>query len=409
MKRLFVSFLLALIALSAAGCSKTPSEEGPAASEPVPIPLTKADEGIRDASNAFGLDVFTRLYAERGGKDVAFSPLSLSLALAMAAEGAEGDTWKQFAEVMGWSAATKDELGAFYAKMTEGLVKADPEVSFSSNNSLWAAEDLDLKPDYKALLERWFAAESYTVDFGKGATLPQINRWCSEKTDGKIPQMLDELDPLTRLMLINALLYKAPWRDKWELLNNREFRGEKTASRKDFLHADKNFGYADCGAFEAVRLPYGNTAYEMVAFLPKEGKTVGDILPAVAKSLDGLSLPERPAEVFLPKFSTDYFTGDALVKALKDKGLTLPFSGLADFSGISEAESLFISKVLQKVRVDVTEKGTEFAAVTVIDFRKTTSVGVPPAKVTVDFNRPFVYLIREVSSGAILLLGTLSD
>ena len=406
MKFLLISLLLSL---AATGCGKIAPEEEPVASDPVPIVLTKADEGIREASNTFGLDVFSRLYAVRNGKDVAFSPLSLSLALAMAAEGAEGDTWKQFSQVTGWNAATKDELGAFYAKMTEGLLNADPQVSFSSNNSFWAAKDLNLRPEYKALLERWFAAESYTVDFSAPATLSQINRWCSDKTDGKIPQMLDELDPLSRLMLINALLFKAPWRDKWEVLDGREFRGENTKSRKDFLHADKEFAYADCGSFEAVSLPYGNTAYEMVAFLPKQGRTVGDILPDLAEKAGNLSLRTHPAEVFLPKFSTSYFTEDALTKVLKDKGLTLPFSGFADFSGISTAEQLYISRVLQKVQVDVTEKGTEFAAVTVIDFRKNASVGQPVSKVVIDFNRPFAYLIREVSSGAILLLGTLSD
>ena len=406
MKFLLISLLLSL---AATGCGKIAPEEEPVASDPVPIVLTKADEGIREASNTFGLDVFSRLYAVRNGKDVAFSPLSLSLALAMAAEGAEGDTWKQFSQVAGWNAATKDELGAFYAKMTEGLLNADPQVSFSSNNSFWAAKDLNLRPEYKALLERWFAAESYTVDFSAPATLSQINRWCSDKTDGKIPQMLDELDPLSRLMLINALLFKAPWRDKWEVLDGREFRGENTKSRKDFLHADKEFAYADCGSFEAVSLPYGNTAFEMVAFLPKQGRTIGDILPDLAEKAGNLSLRTRPAEVFLPKFSTSYFTEDALTKVLKDKGLTLPFSGFADFSGISTAEQLYISRVLQKVQVDVTEKGTEFAAVTVIDFRKNASVGQPVSKVVIDFNRPFAYLIREVSSGAILLLGTLSD
>ena len=130
MKRLLLSFLLVLAGLGASGCSKTPPADDPAASEPVPIPLTKADESVRDASNAFGLDVFARLYALRGGRDVAFSPLSLSLALAMAAEGAENDSWAQFRSVCGWDAVTKDDLGAFYAKMTEGLVKADPQVHF---------------------------------------------------------------------------------------------------------------------------------------------------------------------------------------------------------------------------------------------------------------------------------------
>ena len=110
-----------------------------------------------------------------------------------------------------------------------------------------------------------------------------------------------------------------------------------------------------------------------------------NILPAIAKTADALVLPERPAEVFLPKFSTAYFTGDNLNKVLTDKGLTLPFSGDADFSGISGAEALYISKVLQKVQVDVTEKGTEFAAVTVVEFRKNTSVGQPVPKVVGNF------------------------
>lgn len=408
MKHLFVSFLLTLAAVSASGCNKMDPADDSAGSEPVPILLTKADEGVRDASNAFGLDVFRRLYAVRDGKDVAFSPLSLSLALAMAAEGAEGDTWKQFLSVCGWGSASKDELGAFYEKMGAGLVAADPQVSFTSSNSFWAATDLSLRAEYKTLLERWFAAESYSVDFAQGATLSRINGWCSDKTDGKIPKMLDDLDPLTRLMLINALLFKAPWRDKWELAEGRNFQGETSSSRKDFLHADKEFAYADCGSFEAVALPYGNTAYELVAFLPKVGSTLKDILPSLTEKAGTLSLQTRQAEVFLPRFSTTYFTGDALSKVLNDKGLTLPFSGRADFSGISTSESLFISKVLQRVQVDVTEKGTEFAAVTVIEFRKNASIGAP-AKVVLDFNRPFAYLIREVSSGAILLLGTLSD
>ncbi len=408
MKTLFVSFLIALAAFSAAGCDKTPPADEPAADEPVPIRLTKADQGVRDASNAFGLDVFSRLYALREGKDVAFSPLSLSLALAMAAEGAEGQTWEQFREVCGWKATTKDELGAFYNTMSAGLAAADPQVSFSSNNSLWAAPDLTLKADFKSLLERHFKAESYTVDFAGADALGRINGWCSEKTEGKIPRMLEDLDPLTRMMLINALLFKAPWRDKWELAKDRAFQGEKASSNKDYLHGDKTLAYADCGKFEAVALPYGNTAYEMVAFLPKAGSKLEDILPAIAQQAGSLSLTQRQAEVYLPVFSTSYFTGDALSKVLIDKGLSLPFSGLADFRGISESESLFISKVLQRVQVDVTEKGTEFAAVTVIEFRKNTSVGSPD-KIVLDFNRPFAYLIREVSSGAILLLGTLSD
>ena len=136
MKRfLSVALLAAGSLLAACGAlfipqDDTPQEENVPA---VPIELTKADAGIRDASNASGLDIFSRLYAVRNGKDVSFSPLSLSLAFAMAAEGAEGDTYKEIGDALGWGEATREELGSFYKKMTEGLVKADPKVSLTSS------------------------------------------------------------------------------------------------------------------------------------------------------------------------------------------------------------------------------------------------------------------------------------
>ena len=374
----------------------------------VPIELTKADGAIRDASNASGLDIFSRLYAVREGKDVSFSPLSLSLAFAMAAEGAEGDTYRQIADAFGWGYATKEELGAFYRKMIDGLVAADPKVSFTSSNSLWTAQDFAPKESYKKLLSDHFAAESYQVDFTAAATLKKINDWCSAKTDGKIPQMLDSLDPSTRMMLINALLYKAPWATEWTVEKDRAFRGDGAVSKKDFLYADKSFGYADLSECEAVSLPYGNGAYEMLVFLPKEGRTVEGILPLLREKAGGLVLPTRTVEVHLPMFSTEYSTESALPAILKAKGVRLAFSDAADFSGISEAEAVMISQVLQKVKIDVTEKGTEFAAVTVIGFFNSALPVAPPKKIVFDADRPFVYMIRETSTNTILLVGTLS-
>ena len=406
------------VALIAAGCllaacgallvpqDDTPGEENVPA---VPIELTKADAGIRDASNASGLDIFSRLYAVRNGKDVSFSPQSLSLAFAMAAEGAEGETYKQIGDALGWGEATREELGAFYKKMTEGLVKADRRVSFTSSNSLWAAPDLPLKDDYKKLLGEYFAAESYQVDFTAAATLGKINGWCSAKTDGKIPQMLQQLDPETRMMLINALLYKAPWAMEWTVKEKRDFRDEAGAiSKKDYLYVKGEYRYAEFDDCQAIALPYGNGAYEMVVFLPKAGSTVEKILPTVLKTGGAPRLYPATAEVWLPKFSTEYCTEDKLIPVLKAKGMVLPFSNAADFSGISAAEALKISQVMQRVRIDVNEKGTEFAAVTVIGFEKATAIGPPPKPVVFDADHPFVYLIRETSTDAVLLVGSLS-
>ena len=318
MKKVYVLLLVAacLCACDKMDLGKAPEEE---TSPAVPIALTKADEGVRDASNGSGLDIFSRLYAVRDGQDVSFSPLSLSLAFAMAAEGAEGETYQQIADAFGWGDATKEQLGAFYKKMIDGLVKADQNVKFTSSNSLWTAKDFAVKDSYKKLLSDYFAAESYQVDFASTATVKAINDCCSVNTDGKIPEMLRELDPETRMMLINALLYKAPWATEWTVEKNRSFRGDGAVSKKDFLFANKSFGYADLGDCEAVSLAYGNGAYEMVVFLPKEGRTVEGILPKVKEKAGNLVLPTRTVEVFLPMFSTDYSTEGALPAILRPR------------------------------------------------------------------------------------------
>jgi len=412
MKQRFLFVLCAALCL-AAGCEKidreknlTPDDLSPQ----VPIELTRADMRVRDASNDFGLGTFHRLYAQSKDGNVAFSPLSLSLALAMAAEGAEGNTYKQFSDVIGWQTSNKEEVGAYYQKMIAGLVEADRSVQFTSANSFWTATEFPLKSDYTSLLTRYFSAESYSVDFTQPATREQINKWCSDETDGKIPQMLESLDPRTKLMLINALLFKAPWQFAWDIKQNRTFTTAAGAKvPKDFLYvADKTLPYGDFGDFELVQAPYGNGAYTMDIILPKAGKTLAEILPKLAAEDINYGLMTSSVTLYLPKWSTEYSTDEKLIPVLKDQGLLAPFDpNQANFAGISE-RSLYIGLVKQKVRIDVTEKGTEFAAVTVVGMLVTGVAPVTPPKVTVDVNRPFAYTIRESTSGTILLLGTLS-
>ena len=400
---------LAAVAL-AVGCEKLGHEEnlrGEDLKPVVPIELTKGQQTVRNASNDFGISTFRELYT--GSGDVVFSPLSLSLALAMVAEGADGETYQQFSDVIGWNASTKEEVGGYYKTMVDGLVGVDPSVLFNSANSFWAAKDLSLRQQYQSLLKTYFAAEGYQVDFSLPATKDQINQWCSDKTDGKIPQMLTYLNPETKLMLINALLFKAPWRLTWEILKNREFTtagGAKT--KRDYLYVkDQRMAYGDYGDFELVRAPYGNTAYTMDIILPKEGKSLAGVIASLDP--EDIAYPVGAAEVtiYLPKWSTYYSTGGKLIPALKAQGLTLPFDEeRADFSGIS-AEPLYVSMIKQDVQIDVSEKGTEFAAVTVVS-AVTNALPVTPPKATVDVNRPFAYAIRENTSDTILLLGTLT-
>ena len=410
MKKTLMILAAALLLLPA--CEKLNREEDlkrEDLTEPVPIELTKAEEVVRNASNDFGMKVFAGLLSKAKGREVSFSPLSLSLALAMTAEGAENDTWKQFADVIGWGTAGKEEVGAYYRKMIDGLVKTDPLVSFTSCNSVWAAKTLTMYDTYTSLLKQYFSAENYSVDFSSYATLDQINKWCSDKTEGKIPKMLDDLDPATRLMLINALLFKAPWGLTWDIKTGRDFNGAAGKTKKDFLHTIHLLGYGEFEDFEYVSIPYGNGSYEIDVVLPKAGKTVQAILPKVNYEAFQYAYPGTEVDLYLPKWSTEYFSERDIPDVLKAMGLTLPFDfNNADFSGISK-EPLYIGSILQKVRIDVTEKGTEFAAVTVVGML-TSGIGpVTPKKVTLDLNRPFAYFIREKSTNTLLLAGTLSN
>ena len=410
MKKTLMILATALLLLPA--CEKLNREEDlkrEDLTDPVPIVLTKAEEVVRNASNDFGMKVFAGLLSKAKGREVSFSPLSLSLALAMTAEGAENDTWKQFADVIGWGTAGKEEVGAYYRKMIDGLVKTDPLVSFTSCNSVWAAKTLTMYDTYTSLLKQYFSAENYSVDFSSYATLDQINKWCSDKTEGKIPKMLDDLDPATRLMLINALLFKAPWGLTWDIKTGRDFNGAAGKTKKDFLHTIHLLGYGEFEDFEYVSIPYGNGSYEIDVVLPKAGKTVQAILPKVNYEAFQYAYPGTEVDLYLPKWSTEYFSERDIPDVLKAMGLTLPFDfNNADFSGISK-EPLYIGSILQKVRIDVTEKGTEFAAVTVVGML-TSGIGpVTPKKVTLDLNRPFAYFIREKSTNTLLLAGTLSN
>ena len=410
MKKTLMILAAALLLLPA--CEKLNREEDlkrEDLTDPVPIVLTKAEEVVRNASNDFGMKVFAGLLSKAKGREVSFSPLSLSLALAMTAEGAENDTWKQFADVIGWGTAGKEEVGAYYRKMIDGLVKTDPLVSFTSCNSVWAAKTLTMYDTYTSLLKQYFSAENYSVDFSSYATLDQINKWCSDKTEGKIPKMLDDLDPATRLMLINALLFKAPWGLTWDIKTGRDFNGAAGKTKKDYLHTIHLLGYGEFEDFEYVSIPYGNGSYEIDVVLPKAGKTVQAILPKVNYEAFQYAYPGTEVDLYLPKWSTEYFSERDIPDVLTALGLTLPFDfNNADFSGISK-EPLYIGSILQKVRIDVTEKGTEFAAVTVVGML-TSGIGpVTPKKVTLDLNRPFAYVIREKSTNTLLLAGTLSN
>ena len=397
MKKLII--LAAMMALLAA-CGKEDPEEYPGE----PIPLTKAEEGINASANSFGFDVFHALYKE---DQVLFSPLSASLALSMTATGSDGNTAKQMTRVLGFDGFTPDEVNGYYKKMVPALLKADSKTVFEIANSLWISDNISVKKSFTDDCEKYYSSEVYPADFGKQATIDKVNKWCSDKTHGKIKSILDGPDPLLMMALINALYFNGTWTYPFPDVNKGKFN---TISGKavdaDLMSVTTELSYAEYDGFRMVNLPYGNGAFSMKVILPKEGEDFGKAVRRFeARTLDKLNgkVSKKTVSVIMPKFTFEYQSN--LKEVLIGLGMEDAFDGLkADFSKMCDDE-LYISFVKQKTFIDVNDKGTEAAAVTVVGMMKNSIGGPEPEMIIFNADRPFLFVIQENSTGAVLFIG----
>ena len=391
--------LLAMTVLLAVSCEEQdPEYPGEA------IPLTKAEEGINASANSFGFDVFHALYKE---DQVLFSPLSASLALSMTATGADGNTAKQMTKVLGFDGFTTDEVNGYYKKMVPALLKADPKTVFEIANSLWISDNISVKKSFTDDCGEYYASEVHPADFTKQATIDKVNKWCSDKTHGKIKSILDGPDPMLVMALMNALYFNGTWTYPFPDVSKGTFN-TISGKAKDLamMHVTAELSYAEYDGFRMVNLPYGNGAFSMKVILPKEDEDFGKAVKRFeAKTLDKLNgkVSKKTVSVMMPKFTFECQSN--LKEVLVALGMEDAFDKeKADFSKMSD-DKLYIGFVKQKTFIDVNDKGTEAAAVTVVGMMKN-SVGGPEQDI-IYFNadRPFLFVIQENSTGAVLFMG----
>lgn len=369
-----------------------------------PITLTKAEEEINTASNNFGFEVYHKLYMD---DQMMISPLSLSLALSLAASGSAGQTAKDMCSTLGFSGFTTEEVSAYYQKMVATLLEADPKTTFEVANSIWANPSVNVKDGFIESARKYYSSEVYEADFSKQSTVDAVNKWCSEKTHGKINSIMDRPDPNLMMALINALYFYGKWSFEFEDAKKENFVNiSGNTTKAEMMHSRNDLQYSEYDGYSMVSLPYGNGAFSMDVILPDEKARFSDAVAGLnAETLLMLDSNASTCDVDLklPKFTFEY-TAD-MTKLLSEMGMSLAFSNFADFSEMAE-KSLKISQVKQKTFIDVNEKGTEAAAVTFIGFY-TTAIGPAPQKRFVEFHadRPFIFIIREKSTGAILFIG----
>lgn len=405
--RLAVAALPALLA----ACSSA-TEPGQRTPELIglPRPLTQPEIDVRDASNRFAFTLFDRVSAATAGENVFVSPLSVSMSLGMALNGAGATTRLQMQQVLGFDDAELATIQNGYRDLSSLLRGLDPATAFQIANSIWYAQGFPFEPAFLEAGRTWFDAEVRAVDFGDSeGTKRLVNDWVSEKTNGRIPTIVDEVHPDDVMYLTNAIWFKGAWRTQFdpEHTFDGQFRradGSTQPARMMTLETDSTTGfraYADQDV-HAGELPYGNGAYAMTILMPATGTDVdalaGSLTPARWNEIIS-GLTERHGwDVQLPKFTLEYER--ELLEDLSALGMPDAFDpSRADFTGMSKEGGLFIGFVKHKTFVQVDEVGTEAAAVTNTGMRVTSLQ--PGFRV----DRPFVFAIRERLSGTILFIG----
>lgn len=368
--------------------------------------------------NALAADLYGQVAPK--SDNVLFSPYSIAVALAMTRIGAKGETAVQMDRVL-----HADRVGPFdpaFNGLDQALAKRagtytieneKVPLELATANRLYGQRNFAFSPTFLDRLSGYYGAGVGIVDYIKAteAARKTINQWVSDRTKTRIPELIKQglLDTLTRFVLVNAIYMKARWLVPFDTKNTTAsafHRLDGSDTNAQLMHLGvESFAYGKGAGYQAVRLPYVG-GLSMVVILPDSGAfaSFDTSLDAakLAQITDGLA--SKPVKVSLPRFT---FRDPTLLKpALSALGMPIAFSDSADFSGISPEEPLQIAEVVHEAFIAVDEYGTEAAAATAVIGRASAAPS-QPIEFTVD--RPFLFLIRDDETGAILFMGRVLD
>ena len=369
------------------------------------ISLTDDEKQLVESNNDFAFNLFRKIRASQlstvnSQLSTVFSPLSITYALGLMNNGAAGQTQQEINEVLGFGDA--DAINAFCRKMLTEAPTLDNTTSAEIANTVFvnSGKDYYLQQDFIDKANQFYDAEPQSLNFfEKEQTMSIINQWASDHTHGMIPMLFEDNSFNTEAVsyLLNALYFKGAWTNKFDkqYTKDESFNGgEPVPMMKQY----EEFEYTENDLYQAIHLPYGNEAYRMTVFLPREGKTIDDVL----SQLDGKNWDFKKwkynVDLKLPRIQTS--TSLPLVDIMKQLGMSLAFTSAAEFPYFCNVP-VFISNMFQKAIIELDEEGTEAAAVTVIESYETSI----PSYVEFHATRPFFYIISEQSTGAIFFMG----
>ena len=376
--------------------------------ERVPLrPLTSAERSIVTADNSFGFKLFASINKTEAAKSLFISPVSVSMALGMTLNGANGPTRDAMVQTLEFTGISQTDINGSYKSLIALLSGIDPKVTLQIANSIWYRPELNVEQAFKDVNRANFNAEINSLNFGDPNASTIINAWVNRCTNGKISKIIADPIPTEIVMyLINAIYFKGTWTKTFDA----SVTSDAMFTRPDGSHASCKMMYqkgtmkyyAD-DRVQVVDLPYGDAGFSMTIFLPALGTNIDDFAGKLTQQVWNSStsgIASLEVDLYFPKFKFEY--EKSLNDMLKSMGMSIAFSPAdADFTNIDKRGQLYISEVKHKTFVQVDEEGTEAAAVTSVGVGAT-SVG-PNTVMRVD--RPFIFAIWENNSGTILFIG----
>ena len=418
MKRALALALALTLALALPGCGQTAADYTVLTADPVAATYDGSTEPAQTALAGFGLDLL-RGIRDQTGEPALVSPLSAALALSMAANGADGDTLKQFEAVLSGGAGL-DVLNALCQALTADYESLGGSTECSIANSLWVDPEGMIREDFIGRCGGIFDAQVIQAQLSDPGIVPALNGWVSDHTGGMIPEIVSEpFSEETAALLVNALYLKNTWAAEFDPNQTMErtfTHGDGSEERMDFLrHFDRSLPYLETADSVGALLPYDDGRLAFFALMPAEEGT--DFWTWLA-DLDGAALGQLVrdsrdrADFFLrlslPKFESEW-KGE-LKDVLTALGLELAFddTGLADFSLLGDNPyGYYLSQVIHATKLEVNEEGTKAAAATVVEAPAGSAAPLEePQGIELDFDRPFLYGIVDLENGVPLFLGT---
>ncbi len=379
--------------------------------EPEIRSLTNDEQEIVHASNEFAMNMLSGINAAYEDQNVFISPFSISTALSMTLNGANGETNEAIKEAIGLKNLSDETINQTYKDLVAYIYGLDRGVTLNIANSTWYKQELSILSSFEDLLREFYNAEIKEADFADPATVDLINNWIENETNGKIKDMLDVIPPDAVMYLINAIYFKANWSVQFDpaKTENRGFvlmDGEVAQVPTMYAEAvTYRSSYDNEKKLQLMDIPYGNGAYGFTIIMPDDPAAINQVaseftIADMEKMLEDTR--ESTLEAYLPKFKIEF--KELLNDYLVAMGMEVAFTGQADLSRLFEEDlGLAISRVIHQSFLEVNEAGSEAAAATVVEIVETS---LPPA---LRVDRPFIFFIRERNSNTILFSGKLID